>query len=71
MTQNKIQVFINGNKKLLENNKNLIEVLNLLKIEKNGIAIEVNSTVVPKSQYVNTFINDNDRIEIVQFIGGG
>ena len=71
MTQNKIQVFINGNKKLLENNKNLIEVLSLLKIAKNGIAIEVNSTVVPKSQYVNTFINDNDRIEIVQFIGGG
>ncbi|MEC6997476.1 MAG: sulfur carrier protein ThiS [Pseudomonadota bacterium] len=71
MTQNKIQVFINGKKKLLEKNKNLTEVLKLLKITKNGIAIEINSAVVPKSQYVNTFIKDNDRIEIVQFIGGG
>ena len=43
MTQNKIQVFINGKKKLLEKNKNLIEVLKLLKITKNGIAIEINS----------------------------
>lgn len=71
MTQNKIQVFINGKKKLLEKNKNLTEVLKLLKITKNGIAIEINSAVVPKSQYVNTFVKDNDRIEIVQFIGGG
>ena len=71
MTQNKIQVFINGKKKLLERNKNLIEVLKLLKITKSGIAIEINSAVVPKSQYVNTFVKDNDRIEIVQFIGGG
>ena len=71
MTQNKIQVLINGNKKLLEKNKNLIEVLKFLKITKNGIAIEINSAVVPKSQYINTFLKDNDRIEIVQFIGGG
>ena len=71
MTQNKIQVFINGKKKLLEKNKSLTEVLNHLKITKNGIAIEINSAVVPKSQYVNTFVKDNDRIEIVQFIGGG
>ena len=39
MTQNKIQVFINGKKKLLEKNKNLIEVLKLLKITKNGIYV--------------------------------
>ena len=71
MTQNKIQVLINGNKKLLEKNKNLIEVLKFLKITKNDIAIEINSAVVPKSQYINTFLKDNDRIEIVQFIGGG
>lgn len=71
MTQNKIQVFINGKKKLLEKDKSLTEVLKLLKITKNGIAIEINSAVVPKSQYVNTFVKDNDRIEIVQFIGGG
>lgn len=71
MTQNKIQVLINGNKKLLEKNKNLVEVLKFLKITKNDIAIEINSVVVPKSQYINTFLKDNDRIEIVQFIGGG
>ncbi len=71
MTQNKIQVFINGKKKMCNKRKNLLELLKNLKINNNGIAIEINHSVIPKSQYKSTFINNNDKIEIVQFIGGG
>ena len=41
MTQKKIQVFINGKKKIKKNN-NLISLLNFLEIDENGIAIEIN-----------------------------
>ena len=71
MTQKKIQVFINGKKKEFCNNNNLISLLNFLEIDENGIAIEINLIVIPKSQYKNTIIKNNDKIEIVQFIGGG
>ena len=71
MTQNKIQVFINGKKKMCNERNNLLELLKNLKISNNGIAIEINYTVIPKSQYKSTFIKNNDKIEIVQFIGGG
>ena len=73
MTQKKIQVFINGKKKKrFENNNSLSFLLkNFLEIDKNGIAIEINLIVIPKSQYKNTIIKNNDKIEIVQFIGGG
>lgn len=71
MTQNKIQVFINGKKKMCNERNNLLELLKNLKISYNGIAIEINYTVIPKSQYKSTFIKNNDKIEIVQFIGGG
>ena len=40
-------------------------------IDRDGIAIEINHTVVPKSQYKNIIIKNDDKIEIVQFIGGG
>ena len=52
MTNKKIQVFINGKKKknYIENS-NLVSLLNLLEIDINGIAIEVNCIVIPKSQY--------------------
>ena len=71
MTQNKIQVFINGKKKTFDKQNNLQTLLKDLKISNNGIAIEINCSVIPKSQYKNTFLKNNDKIEIVQFIGGG
>ena len=71
MTQNKIQVFINGKKKEICYKNNLSSLLNFLEIDENGIAIEINLIVIPKSQYKNTIIKNNDKIEIVQFIGGG
>ena len=71
MTQKKIQVFINGEKKYFNENNSLFFILSFLEIDKNGIAIEVNHSVVPKSQYKNIIIKNDDKIEIVQFIGGG
>ena len=71
MSENKIQVFINGKKRYFSKNNNLFSLLNFLKIKKNGIAIEINQIVVPKSQYKNKIIKNGDQIEIVQFIGGG
>ena len=71
MTKKKIQVFINGKKKDFSDNNNLVSLLNLLEIDENGIAIEINLIVIPRSQYKNTIIKNDDKIEIVQFIGGG
>lgn len=35
------------------------------------IAVERNGEIVPKSQYENTVLEDEDVIEIVSFVGGG
>lgn len=35
------------------------------------IAVEWNGQIVPKEQYESTFLEDEDVIEIVQFVGGG
>lgn len=37
----------------------------------NFIAVEKNGTIVPKTEYENSVINDGDTIEIVNFVGGG
>ena len=36
-----------------------------------GVAIERNLEIVPKSEHASTLIEDGDRIEVVQFVGGG
>ncbi len=36
-----------------------------------SVAIERNLEIVPKSEHASTTIEDGDRIEVVQFVGGG
>ncbi|MGA1343971.1 MAG: sulfur carrier protein ThiS [Hyphomonas sp.] len=36
-----------------------------------GIAVERNLEIVPKSEHALTVLSDGDRIELVQFVGGG
>ncbi len=39
--------------------------------DQRGIAIERNLEIVPKSEHASTVIEAGDRIELVQFVGGG
>lgn len=36
-----------------------------------GIAVERNREIVPKSEHAMTVLAEGDRLEIVQFVGGG
>lgn len=46
-------------------------LLAALALEPRKIAVERNLEIVPKSRYGETVLSDGDRIEIVQFVGGG
>lgn len=35
------------------------------------VAVELNGNIIPKSQYNQIIIKDNDSLEIVSFVGGG
>ncbi|KCZ94067.1 sulfur carrier protein ThiS [Hyphomonas johnsonii] len=36
-----------------------------------GVAVERNLEIVPKSEHASTVLEDGDRLEFVQFVGGG
>lgn len=46
-------------------------LLDQLELEPKKIAVERNLEIVPKSLYGDTALSEGDRIEIVQFVGGG
>ena len=71
MKKNKIQIYINGKKKNINSNYNLINILEKYSLKNKLIAVEVNQEVIPKSNYKTKKININDRIEILELIGGG
>ena len=68
---NVAKIQLNGDSYEINNGTNLNELLNKLKIEKNKVAIEVNGEIVEKNKYPNLILNGDDKVEIVQFIGGG
>ena len=71
MKKNKIQIYINGKIKIINSSFNLIDILKEYALETKLVAIEINREIIPKSKYKNKKINQNDRIEILELIGGG
>ena len=71
MKKNKIQIYINGKKKNINSNYNLINIIEEYSLKNKLVAVEINQEVIPKSNYKTKRINKNDRIEILELIGGG
>jgi len=68
---NVAKIQLNGDPYEINDGANLIELLTKLKIQKNKVAIEVNGEIVEINKYPNLILNKDDKVEIVQFIGGG
>jgi len=68
---NVAKIQLNGDPYEINDGTNLNELLNKLKIQKNKVAIEVNGAIVEKNKYPKLILSKGDKVEIVQFIGGG
>ena len=65
------KIQLNGKKVKIHKHLNIKELVKKYKLNEKKIAIELNGEILPKSQYANKELRDNDRVEIVHFIGGG
>lgn len=66
-----MQIIINGKNKTISNNTTLTALLNELNIDAQRVAVELNMSIIDKSDYSKTILKNSDRLEIVSFIGGG
>lgn len=65
-----MKIVVNGEQ--VGSNANTVqELLNELKIVQGHVAVEVNLAIIKKSDYDSCRLKDGDRIEIVNFVGGG
>ena len=67
----KIEFILNDKEELIEQNSSLLLLIKRKKIQERNIAIEVNQKIIPKSEWNEFKIKQNDIIEIVTAIGGG
>ena len=66
-----MKITLNGEIKELEDEVTLDRLLELFSLPSQRVAVEVNKEVVRKQAWDATMIRDNDRIEVVHFVGGG
>jgi len=67
----KIKIRVNGKLSSINDNLSLLNLLNHLKIPIKKVAIELNLEIVDKNKLKKINLKNNDKIEIVHFIGGG
>jgi len=66
-----MKVFINGEEREVPSHINILQLLQYLKVDARVVAVEHNLHVVPKNDYENRTLQEGDRLELVQFVGGG
>ena len=67
----KIKINLNGKPLFLLKGTTVYKVIKKNKLHLNKIAIELNKEIINKKKIDKIFPKNNDRIEIVHFIGGG
>ena len=67
----KIKIRVNGKIKSVVNNYKLSELIKNMKIPIKKVAIEINQEIIDKKKINKISFKNNDKIEIVHFIGGG
>jgi thiamine biosynthesis protein ThiS len=51
--------------------RTVLELVEELGFDVRKVAVERNLAIVPRSLHAETALEDGDRIELVQFVGGG
>tara|TARA_X000001036_G_scaffold369097_1_gene355042 strand:- start:31 stop:234 length:204 start_codon:yes stop_codon:yes gene_type:complete len=65
------KIQLNGRKVVIKSKFSLFDLLKKYKLHNKRIALEHNGIIIQKINYKKKYLKNNDKIEIVHFIGGG
>jgi len=65
------KIQLNGKKITIKSKITVYDVLKKFKLNNKKVAIEHNGIIIPKTNYKKKYLKNNDKLEVVNFIGGG
>ena len=65
------KIQLNGKKVVINSKYSILDLLKKYNLVNKKIAVEHNGIIVPKVKFKKKYLKNNDRLEIVHFIGGG
>lgn len=66
-----IEIIVNGERKMIPEGLSVKEAIGALEYKTEGFALALNGTFVAINGYESTFIQANDRLEILSPVQGG
>jgi sulfur carrier protein len=66
-----MKVSINGEERQIDKGMTVERLLEALDIRPQGIAVELNRTIVPRGLHRETRLSEGDKVEVVRMTGGG
>jgi sulfur carrier protein len=66
-----MKIIVNSEEQVFDEGITLLEVVKFFKIEEKVMALAVNMQIVKKDKWKEYIVQDGDRLEMLQFVGGG
>jgi sulfur carrier protein len=67
----RFSIQLNGEAYSIEGDTRLTGLVDKLNLRRGRIAIELNQSVIPKADWASISLRPDDKVEIVNFVGGG
>ena len=66
-----MEIILNGEKRKLTEGLSVLDLVQQLGFSAERLAVELNLQIIKREQWATSTLKQGDRIEIVQFVGGG
>ncbi len=66
-----INILLNGERRKVPTEVDLDKLLELFSLPKQRVAVELNNSVVRRADWPKTIVHEDDKLEVVHFVGGG
>lgn len=66
-----MRLIVNGEQREIDGEPSLADLVTQLDLPAARVAIELNREVVRRNNWSSTMLQEDDRLEIVHFVGGG
>ena len=66
-----INLLLNGQPKAVEPSLTLLALIQAMGLNPEFLVAEVNGDIIQSAQFALRLLNDQDKVELIQFVGGG
>jgi len=66
-----VDVVVNGEPRAVTGGTSIAALLALLDLGGRRVAVAINRSIVPRTRFEGTLLEDGDRVEILEAVGGG